>query len=90
MVEIDYMEKVYSNVSKQSLNNLDELLMVTTASKLRMSDDERLKAIDAIFSDVQDKLTFLGSFNNSTKALAVQRMKEQTEIDLSRKLNDIK
>jgi hypothetical protein len=88
--EISYMEKVYSNLFQQSSKNLDDLLMVITASRLRMSDDERLEAIDRIFSDMQDKLTFLRSFNNSTKLLAVQRIKEQNEIELSRKLSDIK
>ena len=88
--EINYMGKVYGNLFHQSLKNLDELLMVITASKLRMSDDERLSAIDKIFDDMQDKLNFLKSFNNSTKVLAVQRTKEQLEIDLSKKLSDVK
>ena len=88
--EINYMGKVYSNLFQQSLKNLDELIMVITASTLRMNDDERLQAIDKIFIDIQDKLTFLRSFNNSTKMLAVQRVNEQSQIDLSRKLSDIK
>jgi hypothetical protein len=88
--EINYVGKVYGNLFQQSLKSLDELLMVITASGLRMSDDERLEAIDRIFSDMQDKLTFLRSFNNSTKLLAVQRIKEQAEVDISRKLSAIK
>lgn len=88
--EISYLEKVYRNLFQNSLKSLDDLLMVITASRLRMSDDERLEAIDKIFSDMQDKLTFLRSFNNSTKLLAVQRLKEQTEIEISKKLSDIK
>ena len=88
--EINYMGKVYSNLFQQSLKNLDELIMVITASNLRMSDDERLQAIDRIFDDVEDKLTFLRSFNNSTKVLAIQRMQEQSEVDLLRNLHDIK
>lgn len=88
--EVKYMEKVYSNLFGRSLKNLDELLMVITASQLRMSDDERLEAIDRIFSDIQEKFAFLQSFNNSTKLLAVQRTKEQSEIDISGRLNNIK
>ena len=88
--EVSYMEKVFSNLFQSSLKSLDELLMVITASRLRMSDDERLEAIDRIFTDMQDKLTFLRSFNNSTKLLAVQRIKEQSEVGLSKKLSDIK
>ena len=40
--EIAYFEKVYDNLFKQSLRNLDELTTVITANKMRMSDDERL------------------------------------------------
>ena len=88
--ELSYMGKVYSNLFQQSLKNLDELIMVITASNLRMSDDERLQAIDRIFVDVEDKLTFLRAFNSSTKLLAVQRMQEQSEVDLLKQLHDVK
>ena len=88
--EINYMGKVFGNLFQQSLKSLNELIMIITAGTLRMSDDERLKAIDQIFIDMQDKLTFLRSFNNSTKMLAVQRDKEQSHIDLSRKLSGIR
>lgn len=88
--EISYMQKVYSNLFHQSLKNLDELVMVITAGTLRMSDDERLGAVDRIFSDMEDKLIFLRSFNNSTRVLTVQRLKEQSEIELSKKISGLK
>jgi hypothetical protein len=88
--EINYIEKVYNNLFQQSLKTLDELLLIISTGRLRMSDNERLEAIDRIFCDMQDKLTFIRSFNNSTKLLAVQRIKEQSEIDVERKLIDIK
>lgn len=79
--ELDYMGKVYGNLFKQSLHNIDELTAVVTANKLRMSDDERLKAIDRIYLDMQDKLMFLRSFNHSTSILGSQRDREKREID---------
>lgn len=77
--EIGYIAKVYDNLLKESLRNLDELLTVITAGKARMSDDERLQAIDKIYSDMQDKLMFLRHFNNSTTILAVERAKERND-----------
>ena len=56
--------------------------MVITASKLRMSDDERLSSIDKIFAGMQDKLTFLRYFNNNTTLLAVQRAKERNDVSM--------
>ena len=77
--EIAYFERVYDNLFKQSLRNLDELTSVITANKMRMSDDERLAAINKIYADMQDKLLFLRNFNNNTAVLALQRAKERND-----------
>jgi len=77
--EIEYLGKVYSNLFKQGLNDLDALTIIITDSKLRMSDDERLEAIDRIFNNMQDKLLFLRHFNNNTTVLAVQRAREKND-----------
>jgi len=88
--EIDYMSDVYKNLFNKSVQSLDELLMVTTAYKLRMSDDERLAAIDRIFDNIQDKLSFLRNFNQSTTVLAMQRGKESIDIKVSEQLYDVR
>jgi hypothetical protein len=87
--EITYMEDVYKNLSNKSLQNLDELGMVLTAGKLRMSDDERIAAIDRIYKDISDKLVFLRSFNNEGSVLAFQRGREIVDTKLSEKLNGL-
>ncbi len=87
--EIDYLGKVYTNLFKQSLNNLDELTIVITANKLRMSDDERLAAIDRIYNDMQDKLMCLRHFNNNTTILAVQRARGKNDAVTMKKIYGI-
>ncbi|KFF13745.1 hypothetical protein [Flavobacterium hydatis] len=82
--EIAYLEKVYANLFKQSLRNIDELTTVITANKMRMSDDERLASIDKIYTDMQDKLLFLRNFNNTTSVLAIQRAKERNDVNAMR------
>ncbi|GAA4131910.1 hypothetical protein GCM10022216_02410 [Sphingobacterium kyonggiense] len=84
--ELDYLGKVYGQLFEQSVNNLDNLLTVITASQLRMSDDERLQAIDRIFADTQDKLVFLRSFNSQASILHLQRLKEKNEIQNLQKI----
>lgn len=84
--DLAYLGRVYDNLFKESLRNLDELLTVITAGKARMSDDERLQAIDRIYADMQDKLTFLRHFNNNTTILAVQRAKERNDAQAIRKI----
>ena len=81
------MGNVYTNLFNKSLQNLDELTMVITAGKLRMSDDERLNAIDRIYIDMGDKLVFLRTFNNENNVLAIQRSREMVDTRVSKKLN---
>lgn len=88
--EIDYMGKVYKNLFEVSLKSIDELAMVITAGKLRMSDDERLQAIDRIYASIEDQYAFLKDFNGNTSMLSLQRKSEQVQIEMSRRIYGIK
>lgn len=88
--EIDYLGKVYTNLFNETLKSLEELAMVITSGKLRMSDDERLQAIDRIYASVVDQYSFLNEFNNNTAILSLQRKSEQADIKMSRIINGIK
>ena len=81
-----YLGKVYANLVNESKNNLEELLMVITAGKMRMSDEERLQAINKIYAKVEEQFSFLNDFNNSTKLLSLQRKSESIEINLSKRI----
>ncbi len=84
--EVDYLGKVYSNLFNESLKSLDELSIVITSGKLRMSDDERLQAIDKIYLSVEEQYSFLKEFTNNTNLLSLQRKAEKAEIEMSRRL----
>lgn len=90
IAEIEYLGNVYANLLKESMKMLDELVMVITAGQLRMSDDERLQAIDKIYDQVMEQYTFLNEFNNGTAILSLQREKEKMDIDLMRKVHGFK
>lgn len=79
--ELDYFNTMYSNLLNGSLRNLSELTMVITAGQMRMSDAERLAAIDRIDRDMGDKLNFLRTFNNNTSIQAGQRNLEQNDVN---------
>jgi hypothetical protein len=78
--EISYLGQVYTQILDKSLDNLDQLTTILTSSKLRMSDEDRLRGIDRIFEDTQDKLMFLRSFNTEAYILSAQRLKEKSDI----------
>jgi len=84
--EIEYLTNVYKHLFDASVRNLEQLLMIVTATQLRMSDEERLKAIDMIFYDMESKLSFLRSFNANTQLLAIQRARANGDINTTRQL----
>ncbi|WP_373524160.1 TerB family tellurite resistance protein [Aquiflexum sp.] len=89
IVEIEYMGRVYNRLFQNSLRNLDDLVMILTANSLRMGDDERMQSIDRIFSDMEDKLSFLRVFNEGASLLALQRGKEVRENNLLEDLHGL-
>ena len=83
--EMKYLKIIYSNLLGKSLQNLSDLAMVLTAGNLRMSEEDRLKAIDKIGEEMGDKLNFLRVFNKENNMLAVQRGREKIDVTISRK-----
>jgi hypothetical protein len=87
--ELRYIGSVYQNLFDKSLKDLEALAMVLTSGNLRMTDDERLSSIDAIYNSTDEKLQFLRHFNNSTSIVALQRAKEAKDVQVSRHLYGI-
>jgi len=84
--ELAYMGNVYGTLLQQSLSNLDQLATILAAGQFRMNDDERLRAIDRIYADTDDKLSFLRLFNQQSAVLAVQRQREINNLSTVQKL----
>ena len=86
--EMGYIERVYGQLLSGSLDNLEELAMVITSSQLRMSDEERLRAVDRIFADMEDKLIFLRDFNDRTHSLGDLRAQQRKDLRPVGQLHD--
>jgi hypothetical protein len=54
-----------------------------------MSDDERLRAIEELSGRTGDQLFFLRSFNSSASVLALQRGRENNDVNAICSLYDI-
>jgi preprotein translocase subunit YajC len=83
--DINYMQSVLKRVGKSSLQNLDDLTMVLSANQLRMNDDERLKEIDRIYSEILDKTQFLDSFLQQQQMIFYHKERELKQIEALRK-----
>ncbi len=88
--EISYINDVFERLLDDCTKTIDVLITVTTSGELEMKDDERLKRIDALYSDMQDKYTFVQGFSNEAKLFATSRIREQKDIQTIRALNGIK
>lgn len=88
--EIIYIGKVYNNLINESIKGLSDLTNVITDNVLRASDDERLGAIDRLDAEMQDRLNFLRYFNNNTTVLALQRARENNDVNTIKNIYGIK
>lgn len=87
--ELQYISKVFDQLVRQSNENIDDLASVTTSNKLRMSDDDRLRAIDRIYTGSTEQLQFLRWFNRKAVLLSLQRSKELQQTQTLRRLYGI-
>ncbi len=87
--ELDYCSMVIGNLLNSSLDNIEELITIITNGELSMKDNERIKRIDALYTDMQDKYSFVSSFSSAMGLLTVQRMRELHDIDISKKINGL-
>ncbi|WDF81172.1 TerB family tellurite resistance protein [Mucilaginibacter sp. KACC 22773] len=87
--ELTYINNVFSQLVRQSDANIDDLSSVTTAGKLRMSDDDRLRAIDRIYNSSSDQLQFLRFFNRQAVMLSLQRSKDLNDTRTLKRLYKI-
>lgn len=88
--EIRYISGVFERLMDDCTQTIEDLIDVTTSGVLEMKDDERLKRIDALYIEMQDKYTFVKHFSNEAKLLAASRNREQNDIQSSRAINGIK
>lgn len=88
--EISYFKNVITNLLADCSKALDELYLLTTSGNLQMKDDERIKAIDGLYADMQDKQMFSQAFCTEATGLVVQRSREEYEMIISKQLNGIK
>lgn len=77
--EKSYIQKVWDNLLNKCSHDMTQLDNLTTAGHYKMSEDERLQAINKIYRDMQNKKAFEDSFYKEVKVLINGRTKERME-----------
>jgi hypothetical protein len=84
--ELAYITGTLSALLTRCNRGLDELTMVTTDNTLRMSDDQRLQALDWIDAEVRSELAFLQQFDNTLAIEAALRQRDAGDIHTLKRL----
>ena len=88
--ELDHCKSIFEKLLEECMENVDELYLVITSGELKMSEIERIKRIDQIYTDIQANYSFCKSFSNECLVLAKQRLNEVFEIKVGKQLNGVK
>ncbi|MBW7892293.1 MAG: conjugal transfer protein TraI [Chitinophagaceae bacterium] len=88
--ELAYMQKVYSGILAESINNLDRLLLVINSFQLQMSDAKRLELIHAAAEGMETNYHDLDRFNRQNMMLSLQRARTQKDVEVVKKLYGLK
>jgi len=88
--ELLYAGKVYDNVLADCIAIIDELKDLVTDGLLQMKDDERIKRIDKLYDNAKERAAFVQHFGNDNNILAMQRKKDQNDVQVGRELYGVK
>ncbi|HTR29907.1 MAG TPA: hypothetical protein VMH27_11600 [Puia sp.] len=82
--EVTYIGQVYQVMLQAGIQDLNELISLTTADQLKMGDAQRIARIQALDTDMQRQQSIVRSFNNETDLLCLQREKEEGDVNAIR------
>jgi hypothetical protein len=88
--EINYIYSVFTHLLDDCSNDLTELINLTTAGKYQLTDEERIKRLDVLYGNMQNKYAFAQSFSNQTSMMALARMKEGSDAMMLQQLYNVK
>jgi hypothetical protein len=84
--ELDYIYKIYTGILRESVNNLNQLLLVTNSFKTQMTDARRLHIISEAGDQIELNLSDLLTFNSNVYQVSLSRARDQSEVDRVKKL----
>lgn len=84
--ELQYMQRVYTGILEESIQNLEQILLVINSYKTKMSDAKRLDVINKAGDRIDQNYNDLQQFNNQNISLSMSRAKDMHEIESVRKL----
>lgn len=79
--ELDYIERSFERLLENCSDTLEQLLVITTDSKLELKDDQRIKRIDELHKTMLKDYNFCLSFSNEAKLLSLSKAREKSDTE---------
>lgn len=87
--ELAYMQKVYSGILEESMENIDQIFLILDSFTTQMSDAKRLEIINAAADRIDANYDDLKLFNRQNIVLSLQRAKTKNDVDAVKKFYGI-
>ncbi|PVY40916.1 conjugal transfer protein TraI [Pontibacter virosus] len=87
--ELDYLYRVYAGILSESIQHLDQALLVTSSLATQMRDGERLARLEAAAAGIRHTYSELRRFNASQLQLCLQRARAQGDLEAVQRLYGI-
>lgn len=87
--ELDYIGKTFEHLIDNCNDTLDQLFIITTDTKLEMTDDQRIERIDGLYSVMMEHYSFCENFSEQIRILSLSKAKEKSDVKQSQNLNGL-
>lgn len=84
--ELDYIKRTFDHLIDNCSETLDQLLIVTTDTKLEMKDDQRIERIDDLYKTMMEDYSFCKNFSEEIKLIDLSKAKEKNDVKQSETL----
>lgn len=87
--ELDYIQRTFDHLMDNCAQILGDLQIISTDSKLEMSDGRRIERIEGLYKMMMDNYLFCENFRQEITLMSLWRNKEKKDVNQSRLLRGL-
>lgn len=87
--ELDYIERSFKRLLENCDDTLDQLIVITSDSKLELTDDQRIERIDALHDTMLEDYNFCISFSQEAELLSLSKARSVKDSQAVRAMYDL-
>lgn len=87
--ELDYIERSFKRLLENCDDTLDQLIILTSDSKLELTDDQRIERIDALHDTMLEDYNFCISFSREVELLSLSKARSVKDAQAVRAMYDL-